>query len=260
MVSYKGIYMRKKRVAVTLMQTMLIVGIVFLVLFMILAVPMYNSYKQKKAVTTYRTLYSTLQQANRMYSLVNSMNMNDYDTTLPVEKFAETYFTPYLSINNYCKESQEQCWKTPQYKDLKNTRMYDKSKYSIILADKTVLGFFKNKNGLISLIVDIDGPVGVNRLGRDVFVFYFYNNRQRPKLCPEKVYNEHYIADGMHLGGYDKCGIPHDIYTLTDFYQNKFEDGCSKKSKSTDDGVGLGAACGALISKSGWVIDKSYPW
>ena len=228
MVSYKGIYMRKKRVAVTLMQTMLIVGIVFLVLFMILAVPMYNSYKQKKAV----------------YSFLNTL----------------TYFTPYLSINNYCKESQEQCWKTPQYKDLKNTRMYDKSKYSIILADKTVLGFFKNKNGLISLIVDIDGPVGVNRLGRDVFVFYFYNNRQRPKLCPEKVYNEHYIAEGMHLGGYDKCGIPHDRYTLTDFYQNKFEDGCSKKSKSTDDGVGLGAACGALISKSGWVIDKSYPW
>lgn len=249
-----------RRDAVTLMQTMLIMGIVFLVLFMLLAVPFYNSYKQKRSVAAYRSLYSTLQQANKYYSLVHAMNMNEYDTSLPINVFAERYFTPYLSIDSYCKGSQKGCWNTPQYKDLKNNPMFDKSLYSIVLADKTVLGFHKSKDNLISIIADIDGPVGYNKLGKDIFVFYIYNNQKRPKRCPEEAYKKYYIKDGIHLGGYDKCGIPHDVYSYKDIVKNKVDEGCSKKSKLIKDGLGIGAACGALISKSGWVIDKVYPW
>lgn len=250
----------RRRDAVTLMQTMLIVGIVFLVLFVLLAVPFYSSYKQKKAISSYRTLYSTLQQANKLYSLVHSVNMNEYDTTLPINVFAEKYFTPYLSISTYCKGSQDDCWKSPQYKDLKNNKMFDKVLYSIVLADKSVIGFHKSKDELFSLIVDVDGPVGYNQLGKDVFVFYIYNNNLRPKRCPDEIYSKYNISDGIHLGGYDKCGIPHDVYGYMDFVNNKVDEGCSKKAELLKDGLGVGAGCGALISKTNWVIDKVYPW
>lgn len=252
--------MNKKKNAITLMQTILIMGIVFLVLFALIAVPFYNSYKQKKSVTTYKTLYATLLQANKMYSFITSSNTDDYDSSLAINVFAEKYFTPYLLIDFYCKGVQNQCWKSPQYKDLKNTKMFNKSLYSIILSDKTVIGFNKNKQDLMTMIVDIDGPAGYNKLGKDVFIFYFYNNAQRPKICDDSVYEKHIIKDGIHYGGYDECGIPHDAYEYTDLIGDKITDGCSKKSKSNEAGLGAGAACGALISKNGWVIDKIYPW
>lgn len=249
-----------KKSAFTQLQTLLIVGVVSLLLFAIIAVPFYNSYKQKQAIAAFKTTYATLLQANRMYSLVSSNNMNTYDTTIPINEFAETYFTPYLTINNYCKGSQAQCWNSPQYKDLRNTKMFDKSLYSLELADKTILGFNKNRDGLMTMIVDIDGTTGVNKMGRDIFVLYFYNNENPPKICSESEYQKYNISDGIHLGGYDNCGIPHDAYDYSDLIKDNIPDGCTKKSAPNPKGLGTGAACSALLSKSSWLIDKNYPW
>lgn len=249
-----------KKTAVTLMQTMLIMGIVFLVLFVLIAVPFYKSLKQKQAITSYRRIYSALLQANKVYSLVNAENMNQYNTKLPLNKFAERYFTPYLSINSYCKGDQSACWNSPQYRDLNNKKMYNISLYSIVLEDKTVIGFHKNSQGLISLIVDINGRAGENKLGKDIFVFYIYNNDLKSKICPPEKYEGKVIPDGLHLGGYDECGIPHDVYGYMDLFNRDLFESCNKKAASNDLGLGAGAACGALISKSGWVIDKIYPW
>lgn len=248
-----------KKTAVTLMQTMLIMGIVFLVLFVIIAVPFYQSFKQKQAVIAYRRIYSTLIQANRMYSLVNARNMNEYDTELPVNKFAEKYFTPYLSIESFCKGDQSDCWNSPQYKDLQNKKFDNISLYSIILEDGTVLGFHKNYQGLLSLIVDINGRVGENKLGKDIFVFYVYDSNKKLEICSPEKYDR-MITGGLHLGGYDECGVPHDVYSYKELFGEKLFESCNKKAVSGDQGLGAGAACGALISKSGWVMDKIYPW
>ena len=248
-----------KRKAVTLMQTMLIMGIVFLFLFVFVAIPFYNSFKQKYAVTAYRRIYSTLMQANRMYSLVNSANMNEYNTAMPINKFAEKYFTPYLSIDLFCKGEQTDCWKTPQYKDISNKKLYNMSLYSIVLEDKTVIGFHKSPNGLVSLIVDINGKAGENKLGKDIFTFYIYNRNLLPELCSEEKYNKR-IVDGLHMGGYDECGIPHDSYDFTELTSLELFESCNKKAEPNVYGLGAGAACGALIHKGGWVIDKHYPW
>lgn len=250
-----------KKVAITQMQTLSIMFIVFLVLFFIIAIPFYNSIKQKQAVVAYRRIYSMLQQANRMYSLVNGRNMNEYDTTLPINKFAETYFTPYLSIDLYCKqENPEDCWNSTQYKDLKNNKYNNVSLYSILLEDKTVIGFHKNSKGLITLIIDVDGKGGKNKLGKDIFVFYVYSSKFVQKLCSPEKYDNILIKDGLHLGGYDECGIPQDTYDYNTLLSDELYEACNKKAKSDTFGVGVGAACGALISKSNWVIDKNYPW
>lgn len=249
-----------KRVAITLMQTLLITGIIFLVLFITIAVPFYNSIRQKQSTMSYRKMFSILQQANRMYSLVNGDDMGKFDTSLSVNKFAEKYFTPYLSINMYCKQANaEDCWNLTQYKDLKNDKYGNVSLYSILLEDKTVIGFHKSPKGLISLIVDIDGKGGKNKLGQDVFVFYVYDKNNVTKICDSKKYDP-LIREGLHLGGYDECGIPHDTYEYSQLLSADMYDGCNRKANSDKNGIGVGAACGALISKNNWVIDKNYPW
>lgn len=251
----------KKRNAVTLMQTMLIMGIVFLALFSMIAVPFYNSYKQKRAITTYQTLYFKLQEANRLYAYYNETSVNYFDTMKPVNVFAETYFTPFLKITNICKGNQDDCWNSPQYKDLLNKK-FDKILYSFILSDKTIVGFSKNKDGLMTMIVDTDGLGGYNKLGKDIFVFYFYNNDNKPNICPENVYSKYIIPNGIHFGGYDLCGIPHDVHSFKELMDDGIVEGCTKESPINEYnlGLGVGAACGARINKNGWVMDKNYPW
>lgn len=250
----------KKRNGVTQTQTLLIMGIVFLFLFACLAVPFYNSYKQKKALSHLMKVYATLIQANRNYAYVTGSNLDEYDTILPINTFAETYFTPYFEIQSYCKGSQSDCWDSPQYVDLKKNKFFNKSLYSIILPDKTVIGFSKNKQHLVTAIIDVDGPVGENKLGKDVFVMYFYNNLQRPDICDKEVYEKYKIKNGIHLGGFDKCGIPQDVYDYNQLSSKNFEDGCNKSSPQNVYGNGVGSACLAFIKASNWTIDKKYPW
>jgi len=252
---------KSKRNARTALESVVIFGTVSLFVFFVMVCPMYITYQKKQAITSYRLVYSKLTQANKMYSLVNSDGMNNFNTSLPVDKFAEKYFVPYLDTVTLCKTSQDKCWKNPQYKDLKNRKMIDKSTYSVRLTDRSVVGFHKNKQGLMSVIVDINGSAGVNKLGKDVFVFYFYNKAFQPKLCENVNTNGKIINNGLHYGGYDKCGIPHDTYSYPDLYKKDLFDGCSKKAiTDTDFGLGAGAACGAVLNKTDWVMDKIYPW
>lgn len=256
-----GFNMMEKKFAFTLAQNLLVMGIVFLFLIFVVFIPFYNNFQLKKSVVTYRTVYSKLLEANRMYAIIDSQEQDVYDTSLPINTFAETYFTPYLSIANYCKGDQSGCWNSPLYKDLKNTKYFNKSLYTIVLDDSTILGFHKEpKKNLVSVIVDTNGLEGRNTLGQDVFVFSFYNNKIRPKLCKASVYENAKIKDGIHFGGYDDCGIPYDTYDYKDLTRKDIPDGCSKKSEESKYGFGVGAACGALLYKNLWVIDNNYPW
>ncbi len=248
----------EKRVGITQTQTLLIMGIVFLVLFALIAVPFYNSYKQKHALTKLKTLYSSITKADKIYSLSTVANYGEYNITLNADEFAQKYFTPYLNVEETCKTSQDACWNEVQYTDLSGKKYTDKIQYSLVLSDKTVVGFSKDKNGLISMIVDIDGKVGKNMLGRDVFVFYFYNDQLQPKLCESKP--TEYIKNGIHFGGYDKCGKPHDTMAYKELFGKNLPDACNKKAPASENGLGVGAACLALIYKSNWTIDKIYPW
>lgn len=131
-----GFNMMEKKFAFTLAQNLLVMGIVFLFLIFVVFIPFYNNFQLKKSVVTYRTVYSKLLEANRMYAIIDSQEQDVYDTSLPINTFAETYFTPYLSIANYCKGDQSGCWNSPLYKDLKNTKYFNKSLYTIVLENQ----------------------------------------------------------------------------------------------------------------------------
>lgn len=253
-------YEFKKLRAITLSQTLLIMGVVFLVLFALLAVPFYTSCKQKIAITKVRTVYTQLVDASHRAFVSSMTNFNEFDTTLPIDKFAQMYFTSQLPVVKCCEENQSECWNSVQYMDLQKNKIVDKITHSVILNSGVVLGFSKDKNNLITIIADIDGKSGYNRLGRDIFVFYIYNNQQQPKLCSDEQYSKYLINNGIHFGGFDKCGIPHDVHSYKDLYGQDLEDGCNFKAKELSSGIGVGSACLALIKVSDWTIDKIYPW
>lgn len=250
----------KKLDAITQSQTLLIMGIVFLVLFALLAYPFYNSCKQEIAVTKLRTLYTQLIDASHRAFISSMTNMNEFDTSMPIDKFAQVYFTSQLPVEKYCIEKQDACWNSVQYSDLRNSLYDNKITYSVELSGGTVLGFSKNANNQITLIADINGKLGDNKLGRDIFVFYIYNQEQRPTICPDEMYDKYHITNGIHFGGFDKCGVPHDAHPYHDLFAPSINDGCHFESSPSPMGVGVGAACSALIKASGWTIDKIYPW
>lgn len=250
-----------KKSGFTHSQQLLIMGIVFLVLFAVIAGPLYNSCRKKEVALKLQAVHTKIKQAKRTYVLENGDIMSNYDVNISPDNFAETYFTPYLKIKHTCKgDNQIPCWGHSAYFDLDNNPVTNKSVYSIVLEDKTIIGFTKNEDGFMALLVDIDGVAGKNKLGRDIFVMYFYNNRFTPKICKLYEYKKYYIADGIHIGGFDKCGIPHDVYSYEDLYSKNLEDGCNIKSPKNTYGFGKGAACAALIKQSQWRIDKIYPW
>jgi len=241
-------------------QTLLITGTVFLILFALIAVPFYNSWQKKQMIAKLRTLQSNLLQADKMASLILGVNYEEFDISLPVKAFASRYFTPYMNIIASCTGSDNECWNEVQYKDLSGKKYYAKISYSIILADKTVVGFSKDKNGLMSIIADLNGKTGANTLGRDVFVFYIYNDKMQPELCEHSKVGNVYLKNGIHLGGYDRCGVPHDINIYKELFSPALADGCNKKAPHNPNGPGIGAACSALIYKSSWNMDSVYPW
>lgn len=250
---------KKRHGEITASQTALIMEVVILVLFALIAAPFYTSYQKRLAINTYKVVFAALLQGHKMYTLTTSESMNVYNTNLSAEDFAKTYFTPYMQINGICEKDQIQCWQNPYYKDLKNRKVKNPSTYSIILANKSVLGFNKNKDGFITILVDINGKTGANKLGKDIFVFSFYNNEQPPKICDKSVY-EINILDGLHTGGYNKCGIPQDTYSSEELRSADFYEACNKKAPTDNQGLGTGSACGALLKNNNWIMDKKYPW
>ena len=85
-----GFNMMEKKFAFTLAQNLLVMGIVFLFLIFVVFIPFYNNFQLKKSVVTYRTVYSKLLEANRMYAIIDSQEQDVYDTSLPINTFAET--------------------------------------------------------------------------------------------------------------------------------------------------------------------------
>lgn len=253
--------MLKKFDGFTQSQQLLVIGIIFLILFALIAVPLYNLCKQKGIVTRLQAVHSILEQAKHKYFLETGDLLTNYDEKISVEDFAKTYFVPYLSVKKSCsKKNQVACWGHLKYTDLSKNAISNNSDYSIALESGTVVGFSKSKEGFITMLIDINGPVGENKLSRDIFVMYIYNNKLQPKACSLDEYKKYNISNGIHFGGYTKCGIPHDVLPYEQLFSKILEDGCNKKAIKQKGGFGSGTACAALIKRSQWRIDKIYPW
>ncbi len=250
----------KKLSAVTQSQTILIVGIVFIILVFTVGVPFLKSVKLKTLESKLKVLHFQLLNSSNTSFMRYSETPGDFDVTLPISDFIRHYFSLDMPIVAKCKEDTSPCWGAIQYKDLANKTYSNKFTDGYVLNNGAVVGFRKTEDNQVSILLDVDGKSGENVLGHDVFIYSIYNNSHKPKLCDETVYNEHYIQNGLHVGGVDKCGIPHDVYDYTKLRSPELEDSCNKKSVSYENGFGVGAACSAVIKVQDWTIDKNYPW
>lgn len=252
-----------KKTAFTLAETLITLGIIGVVAAM--TIPNLITMHQKHAaVAGIMEAQSIINQAVKMYAEdTDEEGAMDFDTTLPIDEFAQKYFQPYLKVAQVCTKMSDGCWKTDNfygYYDLVGEKMTNVP-YSLVLNNGMIFGFNKVENGdeynLISIIVDINGKGGKNVLGRDVFSFYLFNNEN-------SYYKTSLIKNGIYPGGYTLGGVPQAAYSRTEILNKSMPRGCNKQGTTslayTGNRGGLGTACAAVIFKDGWKISSDYPW
>ena len=255
-----------QKAAFTLAEVLITLGIIGVVAA--ITIPnLIAAHQKKAAVTGIIAAQSILNQAVKMYAQdTDEEGSNDFDTTLPTKEFAEKYFKPYLKVAQVCTKMSDGCWKTANfygYYDLSGKKQTETVPYSLVLNNGMILGFNKiDGTNLISILVDINGRGGRNVLGKDIFVFYTYNNANLCDYGFEKWKN---VKNGIYPGGFDNCGAPHVAYSREELMApSKVLRSCNKLGSHSGDGqgkrTGPGTACAAVIYKDGWKISSDYPW
>ena len=255
-----------QKAAFTLAEVLLTLGIIGVVAA--ITIPnLIAAHQKKAAVTGIIAAQSILNQAVKMYAQdTDEEGSNEFDTTLSTKDFAEKYFKPYLKVAQVCTKMSDGCWKTANfygYYDLSGKKQTETVPYSLVLNNGMILGFNKiDGTNLISILVDINGRGGRNVLGKDIFVFYTYNNANLCDYGFEKWKN---VKNGIYPGGFDNCGAPHVAYSREELMApSKVLRSCNKLGSHSGDGqgkrTGPGTACAAVIYKDGWKISSDYPW
>jgi len=150
--------------------------------------------------------------------------------------FTNKYIAKYLNLMLKPKSFEEGNWE-PSVKALNNSDYnYDENKYvRYYLNDGTSVSGVLNINSTIKrydAYIDINGDKKPNKLGKDIFLFYYYFDGPYPELIGK------FIPEGSR-------GTRETIMQSGSWK-------CNKNSHGT--------SCGALIMKDGWQIKDDYPW
>ena len=195
----------------------------------------YNKYVTAQRL---KKAYSEIQNAVRLSTIENG-EPNQWDITFKftgVKNFVKTYYLPFFKSS----------------KEITNYQFYNLNGYkniypylSIQISNCTVLSFYGETLYSAWLFVDINGKSNPNRIGRDIFVLNYYNNK---KFIPVFYGSDRDISSIINSGN-----------TISDEQRDTNRDGmgCSDKNKN---GFYAGFYCGALIQLNNWEIPKDYPW
>ena len=231
---FKGI--RKKELAFTLAEVLITLGIIGVVAAMTIPTLIEN-YQKNQTVTKLQHAISVINQAYKLsYDDVGEPSVQE-SFDMGAEKYFKTYWAPYLKVLTYCSGYTVCGYKNNHpftFIDNSNTTnsVYDpNTKISFLTADGffyiIYTAFYKTtQDGNILapynlILVDINGGAEPNRAGRDLF---FLTRTQTD-------------GGGVQPQGYDKS-------------MNGVRDNCLNR----------GQYCADYIRRSGWKIDKNYPW
>ena len=194
---------------------------------------LYVHYAKKSTIVQLQKAYVEIQNALR-YSELQHGSMSSWNFSNATNNFYEKgYLTNNIDVIHYCDETDasDTCWATTY--TLQNTiafknngkgyhRFITKSGYSVLYWISA-----SGTNGHV--IIDIDGPKGQNKYGKDVFRFgmYFRNNS---------------IIPGVY---------PFNLYT-PDTTRESITNNCNKTT--------TGMTCSALLVYDGWKFSNDYPW
>ena len=200
-----------------------------------------TNYQKHQTVVQLRKVYSDLNNAVKLSEIDNGpmpdwtypeKECYEYDCIAP---FVEQYYLPYFQGAKIVKSSD-----MPDYKMLLNedgSQLFAGIKLYLLLNNGVILAFFANiPNGYIWLLADINGQKGLNKMGRDVFVFDAYN----------------FYGIGYKIKFWGALYQDNDILTTASPHGY----GCYK----TNNQKYRNFYCGRLIEVNGWKIPDNYPW
>ena len=213
--------------AFTITETLITLGIIGIVAA--LTIPsLVTNYQKKQTATHLKKTFSTLKQATEA-AKVDYGDVKNWDYTLNEADFMKKYYAPYIKYTQIGDTARI------KYTDLREQNLIFKTP-TLHMADGVVFSIQFNRNFAqpFHIIVDLNGDIGPNRMGRDVFAFSIYNNG---------------------LNTYSQYPEPFDLNaTLIAGTSGQ----CNKKAKG---GVfGVGSYCSRVIELDNWNINDYYPW
>ena len=216
-----------KRIAFTLAEVLITLGIIGVVAAMTLPTVIQN-YQKQETVTRLKSTYSILNQVYKISIAENGEPENWVPVgEISVEEYFNKYFKPYIKILKMCETYKDCGYKTqtPWIMLEGSQSQTSIGKYdnwvTCVLPNGTVILYmsFINENHAETThtIVDLNGAKGPNRFGRDVFRF-------------DRIKNIGFVPSGYNSTNID----------------------CTKTTS--------GAGCAAKIMKDNWQISDDYPW
>ena len=220
----------------TLAETLITLGIIGIVAALVMPAQI-TKYQKNTTVEKLKKVMSELNQAMKISQTANG----DYsewtkpDSNFTYDDFSNQYLIPYMKVSKICSTHSSCGYKAAypwKYIDSVTTHGYpliDETSHPFRLSDGTLIKLYYTYtyNSLIFKI-DLNGPQGPNRFGRDVFVF----------AINEKGYVTPYPASKDR----------NDLHYMRTY--------CSYKSTSSTSGEW----CARKIEYDGWKIKDDYPW
>ena len=255
-------YLSPRRIAFTLAEVLITLGIIGVVAAMTLPTLLAN-YRKNQAVTQLKKAYSEINQAIKLSEAENG-ELSGWlfeDTPESKDKFANDYFMKYFRIIKKCKPSNENCFsKVSNINGVPITYVNNPNEgmTSFITASGYSVLFWVHGTGNGAWIyVDIDGPLkGEGKFGKDIFLF-------------QMQFDENFTLSGEAVQGCEKIGLfPAGLCVKNPPTRESLKTGtgnlpqglnimgCSKEIS----GSYAGGLCGALIMIDGWQIKDDYPW
>ena len=193
-----------------------------------------TNYQKRSTATQLKKAYSLLVNASRQAIADDDLTYNPpevYDVALGShDKYGifATYFAPYMS-GSTVKISNWRA-KTPAGEEVYSVGTFQNGCY---LANNGMCFRMTNHGtNYFYVVVDLNGPSGPNRVGRDVFYFAL-----------------HFIDTGVKIDGH--------VWQVN---ERTSRDELIRRCGKEATGWSGGSACTELIMRSGWEITKDYPW
>ena len=256
-------FSHKRKVAFTLAEVLITLGIIGIVACMTLPV-LVSKYREHVTVNRLRQVYSLLKQAESMavneYGDINTWDFIDLKTMAGIYPGLNTlvfdkYYKPYLKTAKCNYSATIKAANGTSFIGIANDYKYVCLPNGTVIYGNTLAG--SGYTGTI-VYVDLNGKKGPNVVGRDVFTFLInrpvykssdYNTdsyRVVPK-CPVGI-STCFAGPYQGASGYYWKG---DEETLIKY--------CLGGSDSFYTLAGGGNSCAYMIEQAGWKVPKNYP-
>ena len=220
----------------TLAETLITLGIIGIVAALVMPAQI-TKYQKNTTVEKLKKVMSELNQAMKISQTANG----DYsewtkpDSNFTYDDFNNQYLIPYMKVSKICSTYSSCGYKAPYpWKYTNNTTLYpyllvDEDSHPFRLSDGTLIKFYSrniNQTRELMFFIDLNGALGPNRFGRDVFNFE--------------------INDKGYLTSYPAAhGSRNNLNSIKEY--------CAPNSN-------VGTYCARKIEYDGWKIKDDYPW